>query len=64
MRILVSGSTGFLGTALVDTLQREGHTIARLVRPGPAANDPAAALFGIRRAGRMPHFGARCEAKP
>jgi uncharacterized protein (TIGR01777 family) len=34
MRILVSGSTGFLGTALVETLQREGHAVARLVRPG------------------------------
>ena len=33
MRILVSGSTGFLGTALIDTLEREGHTIVRLVRP-------------------------------
>ncbi len=33
MRILVSGSTGFLGTALVETLGREGHSIARLVRP-------------------------------
>src|SRR6266436_7942305 len=34
MRILVSGSTGFLGTALIDVLEREGHTIVRLVRPG------------------------------
>src|SRR5260370_37633735 len=33
MRILVSGSTGFLGTALIDVLEREGHTIVRLVRP-------------------------------
>jgi uncharacterized protein (TIGR01777 family) len=33
MRILVSGSTGFLGTALIDILAREGHTIVRLVRP-------------------------------
>jgi uncharacterized protein (TIGR01777 family) len=33
MRILVSGSTGFLGTFLIETLEREGHTIARLVRP-------------------------------
>ena len=33
MRILVSGSTGFLGTALIAALEREGHTIARLVRP-------------------------------
>jgi uncharacterized protein len=34
MRILVSGSTGFLGTALIDVLEREGHAIVRLVRPG------------------------------
>jgi len=33
MRILVSGSTGFLGTSLIEALEREGHTIARLVRP-------------------------------
>ena len=33
MRILISGSTGFLGTSLIETLTREGHTIARLVRP-------------------------------
>lgn len=36
MRILVSGSTGFLGTALIDVLEREGHTVARLVRPDSA----------------------------
>jgi uncharacterized protein (TIGR01777 family) len=34
MRILVSGSTGFLGTALVEALEERGHAIARLVRPG------------------------------
>jgi uncharacterized protein (TIGR01777 family) len=33
MRILVSGSTGFLGTSLIEALEREGHSIARLVRP-------------------------------
>jgi hypothetical protein len=33
MRILISGSTGFLGTALIKTLERDGHAIARLVRP-------------------------------
>jgi uncharacterized protein len=33
MRILVSGSTGFLGTSVVETLEREGHSITRLVRP-------------------------------
>jgi uncharacterized protein (TIGR01777 family) len=36
MHILVSGSTGFLGTALVETLERQGHAVARLVRPGTA----------------------------
>jgi uncharacterized protein (TIGR01777 family) len=33
MRILISGSTGFLGTALIESLEREGHTILRLARP-------------------------------
>jgi uncharacterized protein len=33
MRILVSGSTGFLGTAEIESLEREGHTIVRLIRP-------------------------------
>ena len=36
MRILVSGSTGFLGTALVESLEGQGHSVARLVRPGTA----------------------------
>lgn len=43
MRILVSGSTGFLGTALVDTLQGHGHSMARLVRPGTAQKNMAGA---------------------
>jgi uncharacterized protein (TIGR01777 family) len=34
MRILISGSTGLVGTALVEKLSREGHTVARLVRRG------------------------------
>src|SRR5258706_3095749 len=41
MRILVSGSAGFLGTALIDELEREGDTSARLVRPGTAHRDAA-----------------------
>jgi uncharacterized protein len=36
MRILVSGSTGLVGTALVETLERQGHSVTRLVRPGTA----------------------------
>lgn len=42
MRILVSGSTGFLGTALVETLETEHHSVARLVRPGTSPKSAAA----------------------
>ncbi len=38
MKVLVSGSTGFLGTAIVEALEKEGHTIAPLVRPETARN--------------------------
>ncbi len=41
MRILVSGSTGFLGTAAIEALEREGHAIARLVRPGTSRGKAA-----------------------
>jgi uncharacterized protein (TIGR01777 family) len=41
MRILVSGSTGLLGTSLIEALVREGHTIARLVRPDTRRRDAA-----------------------
>ena len=41
MRILVSGSTGFLGTALVETLERQGHAVARLVRPATTQKNAA-----------------------
>jgi hypothetical protein len=43
MRILVSGSTGFLGTALIETLERQGHSIGRLVRPETAAKNGSVA---------------------
>jgi uncharacterized protein (TIGR01777 family) len=33
MKILVTGSTGLVGTALVTAMVREGHTVYRLVRP-------------------------------
>lgn len=38
MKILMTGSTGFVGTALCQDLQRAGHTVCRLVRPGTAAD--------------------------
>ena len=34
MKILITGSTGLVGTALAQDLQRAGHTVCRLVRPG------------------------------
>jgi hypothetical protein len=37
MKILVTGSTGLVGTALVSALAHEGHTVCRLVRPQTAS---------------------------
>ena len=34
MKILITGSTGLVGTALAQDLQRAGHTVCRLLRPG------------------------------
>ncbi|HWY08485.1 MAG TPA: TIGR01777 family oxidoreductase [Candidatus Acidoferrales bacterium] len=34
MKILITGSTGLVGTALMQDLQRSGHTVCRLIRPG------------------------------
>src|SRR6266481_7835971 len=60
MRILVSGSTGFLGTALIDELEGEGRTIARLVRPGTAHRD--AAIDGKQNVRWDPVGGERVRA--
>ena len=37
MKILITGSTGLVGTALSQELQRAGHTVCRLIRPGNVA---------------------------
>lgn len=46
MHIVVSGSSGLIGTALVERLRRDGHEVVRLVRrapkPGEAQWDPSA----------------------
>ena len=34
MKIVISGASGLVGTALIKELQRRGDTVARLVRPG------------------------------
>ncbi len=37
MKILITGSTGLVGTALTQDLQRAGHTVCCLVRPGASS---------------------------
>jgi hypothetical protein len=39
VRILVAGSSGFLGSALVERLATDGHAVTRLVRRQPAGPD-------------------------
>jgi uncharacterized protein (TIGR01777 family) len=42
MKILVAGSSGLVGSALVPELASAGHTVCRLVRPGRPEEDAAA----------------------
>lgn len=42
MRIVIAGSSGFLGSHLVDALRDRDHQVTRLVRRAPAAPDEAA----------------------
>ncbi len=43
MKILISGSSGLVGSALIDSLRAGGQSIARLVRSGsPSQSGPAA----------------------
>ncbi len=37
MKIVIAGSSGLVGTALTDSLLRDGHTVVRLRRSGSAA---------------------------
>jgi hypothetical protein len=39
MRIMVSGSSGLIGSALLPELEKAGHSVARLVRRTPSANE-------------------------
>ena len=41
MKILVSGSTGFIGAALVSSLQKERHQVVSLARTGHGGTGPA-----------------------
>jgi uncharacterized protein len=39
LNVLVSGSTGLVGSALVPALTNQGHRVVRLTRPGGAGDD-------------------------
>jgi uncharacterized protein (TIGR01777 family) len=51
MRVAVTGSSGLIGTALRDSLRRDGHEVVRLVRrppePGEVRWDPQAGPGGL-----------------
>lgn len=55
MKVLISGSSGLIGTALVRSLESSGHGVTRLVRPGSSsaadgiAWDPATGLLDARQ---------------
>ena len=40
MRVLISGSTGLVGTAVLGALEREGHAVSRLLRPESGRGTP------------------------
>jgi uncharacterized protein (TIGR01777 family) len=41
MKVVVTGSTGLIGSALVESVRTDGHDVLRLVRRAPAAPDEA-----------------------
>src|SRR5205807_91444 len=47
MKILVTGSSGLVGTALSRALAAAGHTVCRLVRPQNAAGEGAKQGFAV-----------------
>jgi uncharacterized protein len=48
MKILISGSTGMIGTTLIESLHKDGHTTARLARPGTHRSSNTAPAAWIR----------------
>lgn len=47
MKILISGSTGLVGTALTKALARHGHTVCRLIRPTTRIPPDASGGFDV-----------------
>ena len=48
MKILITGSSGLVGKALVQELKRAGHTVCRLVRPGTLDTGSDSAGFDVQ----------------
>ncbi len=47
MKILVTGATGLVGTALIAALVRDGHMICRLIRPGSKTEGGGPGTFDV-----------------
>jgi hypothetical protein len=47
MKILLTGATGLLGTALVGVLARDGHMVCRLVRPATKTEGGSPGAFDV-----------------
>jgi uncharacterized protein len=47
MKIVVTGATGLVGSALVAALAREGHTVCRLVRSGTKSTGGTVGTFDV-----------------
>lgn len=47
MKILITGPSGLVGSALAGVLAREGHTVCRLVRPGSGGKAANAQGFDV-----------------
>src|SRR5713101_1116653 len=56
MKVLVTGSSGLVGTALMSSLRRDGHSVVRLLRPG---SKTSAETLGTTSVEWNPEKGAR-----
>ena len=62
MKILVTGSSGLVGTALGQTLAKAGHTVCRLVRPQSAAGEGGFAVAWNPATGELGGAGVGADA--